>query len=100
MATFDGSGAPSAEECAGAAAILWDLDGQARLREVAREVRTLPPGTGALVAEAAGATLALRLLRHAPRADRRARITGDALCVVRHCTGAQGLSHMGARGLL
>eukprot|EP00969_Alexandrium_andersonii_P223606 9876040-Alexandrium_andersonii.AAC.1 len=73
MVTFDGSGAPSAEDPAGAAAVLWDLDEQACLREVARETRTLPCGTGALEAEAAGASLALRLLRHAPRADRRAR---------------------------
>eukprot|EP00969_Alexandrium_andersonii_P255680 11302264-Alexandrium_andersonii.AAC.1 len=71
MVTFDGSGAPAADDPAGAAAIAWDLDEGARLREVARAVRTLPSGTGALEAEAAGAALALGLLKSTPRVDRR-----------------------------
>eukprot|EP00969_Alexandrium_andersonii_P269475 11910824-Alexandrium_andersonii.AAC.1 len=39
----------------------WALDTDATLREVGRAVRTLPPGTGALEAEAAGAALAMCL---------------------------------------
>eukprot|EP00969_Alexandrium_andersonii_P079158 3491488-Alexandrium_andersonii.AAC.1 len=80
MVTFDGSGAAAADDPAGAAAIAWDLDEEAKLREVGRAVRALPLGTGALEAEAAGAALALGLLWSLPRADRRARVLGDALC--------------------
>eukprot|EP00969_Alexandrium_andersonii_P032523 1420610-Alexandrium_andersonii.AAC.1 len=61
MVPFDGSGSSTAGGPAGAAAVAWALGPDAVLREAGRVVRALPPGTGALKAEAAGAALALGL---------------------------------------
>eukprot|EP00969_Alexandrium_andersonii_P314526 13894185-Alexandrium_andersonii.AAC.1 len=80
MMSFDGSGAAAPGCHGGAAAIAWSVGLDATLREAGRSVRTLPPGTGALEAEAAGAALALGLLWSVPSEDRHARILGDAPC--------------------
>ena len=75
----------------GAGAVLWGLDGRSGLlRRLASASMALPDVGDSQVAEAWGAHLVSLLLReHGLRGERRVRISGDNLAVVRHCA-AQG----------
>ena len=77
----------------GAGAVLWGLDARSGLlRRLASASMALPEVTDSQVAEARGAHLAALLLRGCPDGERRVRISGDNLSVVRHCA-AQGRLH-------
>ena len=73
--------------------MLWGLDAQSGLlRRVASASMALPEVTESQVAEAWGAHLAALMLRERPDGERRVRISGDNLLVVRRCA-AQGRLH-------
>ena len=84
--TFDGGArAIRGRRVAGAGALLWgppDASGRRVIR--ARATAALPAEEHAQVAEAWGLRLGLLLLRRLRPEDRRARIVGDNLAVIRH----------------
>jgi hypothetical protein len=84
--TFDGGARlVHGRRVAGAGAILWGEPDQAGLRTVlARALVALPGEEHAQVAEAWGCRLGLDLLRQWAPNDRRARVIGDNLAVIRY----------------
>ena len=93
-ATFDGGVRDiHGARVGGAGAVLWGVDPRdGLLRRVASASMALPEVTDSQVAEAWGAHLVVLLLHERPDGERRVRISGDNLAVVRHCA-AQGRLH-------
>ena len=100
--TFDGGARAGASgRAAGAAALLWGPPAPDGTRTiVARAMVALPGEAFAQVAEAWGAKLALGLLSTMSTDERRARIIGDNLAVVRYGAERGALRRPGMQGLL
>ena len=81
--------------------MLWGLDARnGLLRRVASASMALPEVSDSQVAEAWGAHLAALLLRERPDGERRVRISGDNLAVVRHCASQGRLRRPCAQAVL
>ena len=93
-ATFDGGVRDvQGTRVGGAGAVLWGVDPRdGLLTRVASASMALPEVTDSQVAEAWGVHLVALLLRERPDGERRVRISGDNLAIVRHCA-AQGRLH-------
>ena len=98
--TFDG-GAKSAGEyhTAGAGATLWDMHTGPSPICVARAYVALPPDTTAQVAEAHGCRIGVRLLL-GWATEKRARIVGDNLGVIRYGAGTQRFRALRMQGIM
>ena len=86
-------------QTAGAGATLWDMTTDTYPICVARAYIALPPGTTAQVAEAHGCRLGVHLLLGMDR-EKRARIVGDNLGVIRYGAGTQRFRALHMQGIM